>query len=224
MTELRRGWTTGACATAAAAACAAALVTGSFPDPVEIPLPRGGHTAFALAESHLADQTATAAIVKDAGDDPDVTHGALIRVRLTRTPPDTGITFKAGEGVGTVTRPGCRSPPASPPSTHAARHDHPRPARLRPHRRPGEISVPDGETLARQTLNGRLGIVGGLSILGTTGIVVRSAAPPGSTPSIAASTSPAPPPRPHRRQHRQHQRTRRPATPRPSRPCPDRDG
>src|SRR5271154_7456202 len=79
--QLRRGWTTGACATAAAKAAYAALLTGSFPDPVEISLPGGQPAAFALAEWELSETSATAGVVKDAGDDPDVTHGALLRVK-----------------------------------------------------------------------------------------------------------------------------------------------
>ena len=176
-TPLRRGWTTGACATAAVAACAEALLTGAFPDPVAIALPRGGTAHFALADHHLSDsdldQSATASVVKDAGDDPDVTHGALIRATVRRAPPGAGITFKAGEGVGTVTRPGLPIPPGEPAINPVPRamingaltsrglHD----AQV-------EISVPNGSALAAQTLNTRLGIVGGLSILGTTGIVV----------------------------------------------------
>src|ERR1019366_7563692 len=74
---LRRGWTTGACATAAAKAAYTALLSGVFPDPVEITLPRGERVAFVLAETSLGNGSATAAVVKDAGDDPDVTHGAL---------------------------------------------------------------------------------------------------------------------------------------------------
>ena len=103
MSELRRGWTTGACAAAAAKAAFAGLVTGVVPDPVEIPLPRGGRVAFALAGSWVRDGLAYAAIVKDAGDDPDVTHGALIEVWVER---GEGLVFRAGPGVGVVTRPG----------------------------------------------------------------------------------------------------------------------
>jgi cobalt-precorrin-5B (C1)-methyltransferase len=170
--QLRRGWTTGACATAAAKAAYTALLTGIFPDPVEIGLPRGGRAAFALAESILADGVATAAIVKDAGDDPDVTHGALIRVRLWRE--GTGLTFRAGPGVGTVTRAGLPLPPGEPAI-------NPMPRQMirtaLDEVAPGanlvvEVGVEDGARLALRTLNGRLGIVGGLSILGTTGIVV----------------------------------------------------
>lgn len=171
---LRRGWTTGACATAAAKAAFAALLTGDFPDPVEITLPRGQRVSFALAETALEPGTATAGVVKDAGDDPDVTHGALVFARVSAGPPGGGVLFRAGPGVGTVTRPGLPIPPGEP-----AINPVPRAmiraalAELAP--APDavvELSIPGGETLAAQTLNGRLGIVGGLSILGTTGIVV----------------------------------------------------
>ncbi len=171
---LRRGWTTGACATAAAKAAYAALLHGGFPDPVSITLPRGGEAAFALAESRLLHDAAIAGVVKDAGDDPDVTHGALIRVELRLLDAGAGVRFRAGPGVGTVTRPGLALAPGEPAINPVPREMiraalaelHPRPAAL------VTISVPDGERLAAQTLNGRLGIVGGLSILGTTGIVV----------------------------------------------------
>ena len=175
---LRFGWTTGSCATAAAKSAFSALLTGAFPDPVEITLPRGQTVAFALAETRLGPGTAMAAIVKDAGDDPDVTHGALIRVTVQRAPPGHGIAFRAGEGVGTVTRAGLPIPPGEPAI-------NPMPRRMiadaigevagRFDTHPDcivEVAIPGGAAIALQTLNGRLGIVGGLSILGTTGIVV----------------------------------------------------
>ena len=175
---LRRGWTTGACATAAAKAAYAALLTGAFPDPVEITLPRGQRPGFALATTQLSNDAATAGIVKDAGDDPDVTHGALVLATVRRGPPGRGVVFRAGEGVGTVTRPGLPIPPGEPAI-------NPVPRRMmreviaelaQQHSAPGdveiEIAIPDGQNLATRTLNGRLGIVGGLSILGTTGIVI----------------------------------------------------
>jgi cobalt-precorrin-5B (C1)-methyltransferase len=176
--SLRRGWTTGACATAAAKAAFQALLTGAFPDPVDIALPRGARAAFALAEGALdADGGAAAGVVKDAGDDPDVTHGALIRVRVRRLDPGAGLKFRAGPGVGTVTRPGLAVPPGEPainPTPRRMIHDA-----LREVAGPGapldvevEISIPGGESLAERTLNGRLGVVGGLSILGTTGVVI----------------------------------------------------
>lgn len=169
-THLRRGWTTGACAAAAAKAAWAALCIGAFPDPVDIPLPRGGRTAFTLAETSLG-ATAMAAIVKDAGDDPDVTHGAIIRVRVSPGPP--GLVFRAGPGVGTVTRPGLPLPPGEPAINPMPRQMiEAAMAEIAPPAATVEIGVDDGERLALRTLNGRLGIVGGLSILGTTGVVV----------------------------------------------------
>src|SRR5258707_10966919 len=105
-TALRRGWTTGACAAAAARAAFAALLTGRFPDPVTIRLPRGEGPSFALALAELGDGVARAGIVKDAGDDPDVTQGALVIAEVAWAEPGTGISFRAGEGAGTVTRPG----------------------------------------------------------------------------------------------------------------------
>src|SRR4051812_34085623 len=102
--ELRRGWTTGACATAAARAAYHALLTGSFPDPVTIRLPRGQEPRFSLALKELDADRATAGVIKDAGDDPDVTHGALIAATVRRAPSGSGVLFRAGEGVGTVTR------------------------------------------------------------------------------------------------------------------------
>src|SRR5713226_9683769 len=105
-TPLRRGWTTGACAAAAARAAFAGLLTGRFPDPVAIRLPRGATASLALALAERYDGRARAGIVKDAGDDPDVTHGALIIAELAWAQPGSGVRFCAGEGVGTVTRPG----------------------------------------------------------------------------------------------------------------------
>src|SRR3954468_5835734 len=104
--QLRRGWTTGACATAAVKAAYAALLTGRFPDPVAITLPGGETHAFALALAGKGEDWAEAGIIKDAGDDPDVTHGATIVACVRRAGPGTGVQFKAGPGVGIVTRPG----------------------------------------------------------------------------------------------------------------------
>jgi cobalt-precorrin-5B (C1)-methyltransferase len=175
---LRRGWTTGACATAATRAALSALFGEGFLDPVTITLPGGQQPAFALAHELLGDSFAEAGIVKDAGDDPDVTHGALIIARLELAPAGAGIVFRAGHGVGMVTRPGLPIPVGEPAI-------NPTPRRMmceviRAHcaeqGRPLDfvvtISVPNGEKLAEKTWNPRLGILGGLSILGTTGIVV----------------------------------------------------
>ena len=103
---LRRGWTTGACAAAAARAAFTALLSGRFPDPVSICLPRGTTASFPLALAEMREDRARAGIVKDAGDDPDVTHGALIIANVAWAIPGSGIVFAAGEGVGTITRAG----------------------------------------------------------------------------------------------------------------------
>jgi cobalt-precorrin-5B (C1)-methyltransferase len=175
---MRYGWTTGACATAASTAAYTALLTGEFPDPVEIVLPKGQRPAFALATESLYDDRATVGIVKDAGDDPDVTHGALVLATVSAAETGTGVTFRAGPGVGTVTKPGLPLPvgePAINPVPRSMMREHIA-AVAREHGGSGdvviEISVANGEELARQTWNPRLGILGGLSILGTTGIVV----------------------------------------------------
>ena len=170
---LRRGWTTGACATAAAKAAYTGLLTGEFPDPVEIGMPRGGRAAFSLAEGRVAGGVGVAAVVKDAGDDPDVTHGALVRVRVWRG--GAGVTFRAGPGVGVVTRAGLPLPPGEPAINPVPRQmirDALAEVAGGPVDLVVEVGVDDGAVLAQRTLNGRLGIVGGLSILGTTGIVV----------------------------------------------------
>src|SRR5712691_9555720 len=111
---LRRGWTTGTCAAAAAKAAFVALVTGEFRDPVEVTLPRGERPSFALAMTRMDDDAATAGVIKDAGDDPDVTHGALICATVRLGAPGSGVILRAGEGVGTVTRPGLPVPPGEP--------------------------------------------------------------------------------------------------------------
>src|ERR1700751_1962221 len=103
---LRRGWTTGACAAAASRGAFAAMLTGRFPDPVAIRLPRSGGATFPLALAELCGTGARAGVVKDAGDDPDITHGALVVAETAWAAPGTGIGFVAGEGVGTVPRAG----------------------------------------------------------------------------------------------------------------------
>src|SRR6476469_3445447 len=159
---LRRGWTTGACATAAAKAACAALLNGDFPDPVEITLPRGERPAFALALSRREGDRAVAGVVKDAGDDPDVTHGALIIARVRAGAPGSGVTFRAGEGVGTVTRPGLPLPvgePAINPVPRCMIADAIGEVAAATGRAADfevEIAVPDGLALATRTLNPRL--------------------------------------------------------------------
>jgi len=176
-TALRRGWTTGACAAAATKAAFTALLTGQFPDPVAITLPGGETPVFALAFEGLEPGAARAGIVKDAGDDPDVTHGATIVSTVRRAAAGSGVVFRAGDGVGTVTRPGLPIPPGEPAINPVPRQMMRRVVEelAALHGAAGdveiEISVPGGKKLAQKTWNPRLGILGGLSILGTTGIV-----------------------------------------------------
>lgn len=168
--ELRRGWTTGACATAAVKAAFAALKTGVFPDPVTITLPKGETPSFPLALEERGEGWARAGIIKDAGDDPDVTHGCMVIATLRKG--GQGIRFKAGNGVGMVTRAGLPIAPGEPAINPVPRQMM---AAVIAELGGGdveiEISIPNGEELALKTWNPRLGIVGGLSILGTTGIV-----------------------------------------------------
>ncbi len=176
--QLRRGWTTGACATAAAKAAYIALATGEFPDSIDIELPGGTRPVFVPALTERESDRARVGVVKDAGDDPDVTHGALIVATVRTGTVGSGVIFRAGTGVGTVTRPGLPlgvGEPAINPVPRAmmrtaiaevaAAHGLSGDVEI-------EISIPHGERIATKTLNPRLGILGGLSILGTTGIVV----------------------------------------------------
>lgn len=177
-TPLRRGWTTGACATAAAKSALHRLLKGSFEDPVSITLPGGQTPSFSLTHERVGDGWAEAGIVKDAGDDPDVTHGATIIARVQAGPEHGGIRFFAGDGVGTVTKPGLPlgvGEPAINPVPRQLITEH---LSVLAQSCGAEmdfdvtITVPDGDKIATKTWNPRLGILGGISILGTTGIVV----------------------------------------------------
>ncbi len=177
-TVLRKGWTTGTCATAAAAAAYRALLSAAFPETVSVALPRGGTATLAIATRRRDADSVTAGVIKDAGDDPDVTHGAEIIATVAMGPAGSGVVFRAGPGVGTVTLPGLPLAVGEPAINSSPR------AMIRTaietiaatYGAGGDvvitISVPGGEALAAKTLNGRLGIKGGLSILGTTGVVV----------------------------------------------------
>jgi cobalt-precorrin-5B (C1)-methyltransferase len=175
---LRRGWTTGACATAATKAAYTALLTGVFPDPVTITLPRGQTPAFALTRTSAGREQMSASITKDAGDDPDVTHLAVVTATVRPAPPGAGIRFRAGPGVGTVTKPGLPLPVGEPAINPVPRQMMRQVVTELAHAHRSapdvliEISVDDGERLATHTWNPRLGILGGLSILGTTGVVI----------------------------------------------------
>lgn len=174
-TPLRRGWTTGACATAATKAALMRLWGGAFAREVGIVLPKGETPVFALALAEAGADWARVGITKDAGDDPDVTHGALIVVTVRAS--EGGVVFKAGAGVGTVTKPGLPigvgEPAINPVPRQMMTAVVEELAVLYGQRADVtiEVSVPGGAEIALKTWNPRLGIAGGLSILGTTGVV-----------------------------------------------------
>ncbi|MBV1806864.1 cobalt-precorrin-5B (C(1))-methyltransferase [Pseudomonas viridiflava] len=173
---LRSGLTTGSCATATSLAAARLLLSGQVNDAVEIVLPKGKQVQMRLEFCRCVDDYAEAGTLKDAGDDPDVTHGALVfaRVRLESEP---GVRFIAGAGVGTVTRPGLVlgvGEPAINPVPRRMMTEHLMHLAESLSYEGGfevTIGVEGGEALALKTMNPRLGILGGLSILGTSGIV-----------------------------------------------------
>jgi cobalt-precorrin-5B (C1)-methyltransferase len=170
---LRTGWTTGTCASAAAKAAALLLRDGDPPPTwVEVGLPSGRRVTFAVERASLTGPAAQAVVVKDAGDDPDVTHGAHLTATVSWR-AGGGVELAGGEGVGVVTRPGLGLPVGGPAINPVPRAMITqavvevvggRGVRV-------VVSVPDGERMARKTTNRRLGILGGISILGTTGIV-----------------------------------------------------
>jgi cobalt-precorrin-5B (C1)-methyltransferase len=166
---LRSGWTTGTCSSAAAKAAALALRDQRAVSDVEVALPSGQRVSFAVERCEFSQESATAVVVKDAGDDPDVTHGAEMTVTVSWAPE---LVLEGGVGVGVVTKPGLGlevgGPAINPVPrdmiTRAVQEVTDRGLRV-------VISVPDGEKRAKKTTNARLGILGGISILGTTGIV-----------------------------------------------------
>jgi len=180
---LRKGWTTGACAAAAAAAAWRAILTGEFEDTITLKLPRGDQPTFTLATKILGADFACAGVIKDAGDDPDVTHGLEIITDVQKGPRGSGIVFAAGNGVGTVTLKGLPldvGEPAINPKPRQQIIDAIVRVTQSIHEANGQdtpdiritISIPGGEQVALKTMNPRLGIKGGLSVLGTTGVVV----------------------------------------------------
>lgn len=177
--SLRRGWTTGACAAAAAKSACSALFSSEFLDPVQVQLPRGHRPTFSLAYQRATHESGNrwtqAAIIKDSGDDPDITNGAAIAATITYGEPGSGIRLLAGKGVGTVQRPGLPIAIGDAAINPAPRDyiilavNEVAPA--------GSditvtVSIEGGEDLAAHTLNPRLGIRGGLSVLGTTGVLI----------------------------------------------------
>jgi cobalt-precorrin-5B (C1)-methyltransferase len=172
----REGYTTGACAAAGVQAACRLLECDERPEVIEVPSPLGFNLRIPINRLVYADGATTAGVIKDGGDDPDVTHGAEILVTVRRV-EEPGVHICGGPGVGTVTQPGLELPPGSPAI-------NPVPRRMivegvaialgteRPS--PGvevTVAIPGGEELAKKTLNARIGILGGLSILGTTGVV-----------------------------------------------------
>ncbi len=174
--KLRTGFTTGACAAAAAKGALLSLIDGRPRQEAEIELPIGERVVFPMAESRLENGAAICGVVKDAGDDPDVTHQALIQATVTWT-DEPGIRLEAGEGVGTVTRPGLGLEVGQPDITRTPRRMIEaviREAAGEALARRGVrvvFSVPGGEAMAQKTELGRLGVTGGIAILGNTGIV-----------------------------------------------------
>lgn len=172
---LRRGYTTGSCATATATAAAEMLLSGKQITDVTILLPSGDKVAFEIDDIVIAKEFVSCSTIKDGGDDPDATHGAKIFAKVSIA--DKDITIKGGKGVGTVTAKGLQIPPGEPAINPMPRkmirenvtrvteqHKYTKGLEV-------EISVPEGEEIAKKTFNPRMGILGGISILGTTGVV-----------------------------------------------------
>ncbi|MFN3467699.1 MAG: cobalt-precorrin-5B (C(1))-methyltransferase CbiD, partial [Candidatus Brocadiales bacterium] len=181
MNTLRYGYTTGSCAAGATMAATQGLLTGAIPDRVELLTPSGVPLHLEILEKFLGKDSASCAVRKDAGSDPDVTHGCLVFARITphhnvgaihELPLQTLI--EGGEGVGRVTKPGLRVAPGQAAINPVPRDMIQSAAAPLLSKWKGlkvTISVPGGEELARKTFNSRLGILGGISIIGTTGIV-----------------------------------------------------
>ena len=179
--RLRCGYTTGSCAAAAAKAAAELLLGGENPEQVELLTPKGIHLTLTPEDCRRGETWAGCAIRKDGGDDPDVTSGSKICATVTADNGGDGekelLQIDGGKGVGRVTRPGLDQPVGNAAINHVPREMITREVqevcRLCDFHGTLHIliSVPDGEVLAERTFNPRLGIVGGISILGTTGIV-----------------------------------------------------
>jgi cobalt-precorrin-5B (C1)-methyltransferase len=174
----RKGYTTGACSAAAARAAALGLLQGTVPDSVECELPNGQRITFVVSNGHCTNDFAHAVVIKDAGDDPDVTDKAALTADVRLLPDAPGeVLLKGGAGVGTITMQGLGLEVGGPAINPVPRRNIDANVRevaaslLEHAGLEVTISVPGGEELAKKTLNYRLGIVGGISILGTTGIV-----------------------------------------------------
>ncbi len=180
---MRYGFTTGSCAAAAAKAAAYMLLTGKLKREITIETPKGIPYTAKLVDISRREREVSCAVEKDGGDDPDITTGAFIHAKVSLGENDTGtgkgtvIKIDGGKGVGRVTKPGLDQPVGNAAINHVPREmiekEVMQVCQLADYKGclQVEISVPDGEMLAQQTFNPRLGIVGGISILGTTGIV-----------------------------------------------------
>jgi cobalt-precorrin-5B (C1)-methyltransferase len=202
MKKLRSGYTTGACAAAAAKGAMLAFLGCKSIQEVEIPFPDGKRVRFALTSCRMlgsAEKKASATVIKDAGDDPDVTNGATIEVSIYQdsdAKSSEKFFLAGGKGVGRVTKPGLAVPVGEPAINPVPRRMILEAVAEALNEKGGDqgypfivtISIPEGEKLALKTLNKRLGIVGGLSILGTTGIV-RPISAEAWTATITASMS-----------------------------------
>ncbi|MBE0446610.1 MAG: cobalamin biosynthesis protein CbiD [Actinobacteria bacterium] len=170
--KLRKGYTTGTCAAAAATAAVKMLFTGEIAQKIDIELPDSSIVSFNLIEQEISNGLASCGVVKDAGDDPDVTNGITIYAKAIRR--EGGISITAGEGIGLVTKPGLSVPVGKPAINPIPRRMIERNVNyVLPDGEGVEVMIyaPEGLIKAKKTFNERLGIVGGISILGTTGIV-----------------------------------------------------
>ena len=174
---LRLGYTTGSCAAAAGKAAAMMLLTGKWIEEVSLMTPKGILLHLLIEDIHMGDDRVSCAVRKDGGDDPDATNGALIYAEVSKT-EESGIHIDGGVGVGRVTRPGLQQPVGEAAINQVPRSMIAREAAAvceEQNYRGGlriVITVPKGEEIAVRTFNPRLGIVGGISILGTSGIVI----------------------------------------------------
>lgn len=186
--KLRTGFTTGTCATASSKAAVLAIINQKKIDSIDVTLPNGNNITIKIHTCEFNETKAKCSVIKDGGDDPDVTHGAEIFVDISLTPNVNKIEIDGGEGVGIVTKPGLgleiNKPAINPTPKKMINHNVSEVAQniLQKNGISIIISVPKGKELALKTDNPRLGIVGGISILGTSGIVI-----PYSTASFAAS-------------------------------------
>ncbi|MDS1029038.1 cobalt-precorrin-5B (C(1))-methyltransferase CbiD [Bacillota bacterium LX-D] len=168
----RRGYTTGSCAAAAAKGAVLALLKGDSLDKVEITTPLNTTIEIPIKNITFEQNKVSCSVLKDGGDDPDITHGMEIKASVTLT--GQGIQITGGHGVGIVTKPGLAVQPGLPAINPVPRKmikDAVSPFLAPDQGLKIEISVPEGEKAAAKTLNPKLGIIGGISILGTTGIV-----------------------------------------------------